>query len=224
MTVALVPMKDLPNAKQRLSSVLSKEERIGLVNAMLGDVLAALAKAETIDAVNIIAHDQNFSEFNVGFIQEAKNAGYNEAVGFALECAEIADASAGLVLPGDIPLVRASEINALAAKTKEPTVRIAGARDGDGTNGLLISPPRQMNTHFGIGSFARHQKIARNTGAHLETIKGEGISFDIDTPDDLIAYCAVDALSETHTFLDLSGIRRRLLEENSKTMAKNGED
>ena len=105
MTVALVPMKDLPNAKQRLSSVLSKEERIGLVNAMLGDVLAALAKAETIDAVNIIAHDQNFSEFNVGFIQEAKNAGYNEAVGFALECAEIADASAVLVLPGDIPLV-----------------------------------------------------------------------------------------------------------------------
>ena len=97
MTVALVPMKDLPNAKQRLSSVLSKEERIGLVNAMLGDVLAALAKAETIDAVNIIAHDQNFSEFNVGFIQEAKNAGYNEAVGFALECAEIADASAPCV-------------------------------------------------------------------------------------------------------------------------------
>ena len=122
-------MKDLPNAKQRLSSVLSKEERIGLVNAMLGDVLAALAKAETIDAVNIIAHDQNFSEFNVGFIQEAKNAGYNEAVGFALECAEIADASAVLVLPGDIPLVRASEINALAAKPTDPTVRIAGARE-----------------------------------------------------------------------------------------------
>jgi 2-phospho-L-lactate guanylyltransferase len=107
------------------------------------------------------------------------------------------------------------EIDALAAKQTEPTVRLASARDGDGTNGLMISPPKLIETTFGIGSFVRHRKIAENAGAHVDTIQGEGISFDIDTPEDLIAFCAVDAVSETHTFLDLSGIRRRLLAENS---------
>jgi len=215
VTAALVPMKDLRDAKQRLSSVLSEDERKGLVNAMLKDVLAALAKAGNIQSVSIIAHDRSFHDFGVGFVEEAENAGYNEAVGFALGKAEFADASAILVLPGDIPLVKASEIDALAAETTVPTVRLAAARDGDGTNGVLIAPPRLIQTSFGIGSFARHKKIANDADARVETIKGDGISFDIDTPEDLIALCAVDAASETHTFLDLSGIRGRLLAENS---------
>ena len=214
MTAALVPMKDLRDAKQRLSSILFEDECKGLVNAMLRDVLAALANARNIQSVSIIAHDRDFSDFGVGFVEEAENAGYNEAVGFALGRPEFAATSAILVLPGDIPLVTPSEIDALAAKQTDPTVRLASARDGDGTNGLMISPPKLIETTFGIGSFVRHRKIAENAGAHVDTIQGEGISFDIDTPEDLIAFCAVDAVSETHTFLDLSGIRKRLLAEN----------
>jgi 2-phospho-L-lactate guanylyltransferase (CobY/MobA/RfbA family) len=71
-----------------------------------------------------------------------------------------------------------------------------------------------MDTAFGIGSFERHKSIAEASGATVEIVTGSGISFDIDTPDDLIAFCAVDGTSETHTFLDLSGIRGRLLAEN----------
>ena len=114
MTAALVPMKDLRDAKQRLSSILFEDERV-LVNAMLRDVLAALANARNIHSVSIIAHDRDFLDFGVGFVEEAKNAGYNEAVGFALGRREFADTSAILVLPGDIPLVTPFEIDALAA-------------------------------------------------------------------------------------------------------------
>ena len=122
MTAALVPMKDLRDAKQRLSSILFEDERKGLVNAMLRDVLAALANARNIHSVSIIAHDRDFLDFGVGFVEEAKNAGYNEAVGFALGRPEFAGTSAILVLPGDIPLVTPSEIDALAAKQKNSGV------------------------------------------------------------------------------------------------------
>ncbi len=215
MTVALVPMKDLADAKQRLSSVLSDEERMGLVNAMLRDVLAALRETTHIEHVSIIARDRAYLDFEVDVIEEANNTGYNEAVAFALTRPARADFDSLLIIPGDVPLTSPVEIDALAAPTTEPTVRLAAARDGDGTNGLMIAPPRLMKSAFGIGSFERHKSIAAAAGAKVEIVTGPGISFDIDTPDDLIAFCAVDGTGETHTFLDLSGIRGRLLAENA---------
>jgi len=214
MTVALIPMKDLADAKQRLSTMLSDEERMGLVNAMLRDVLAALDATAHIEHVSIIAQDRAYLDFGVDVIEEANNTGYNEAVAFALTRPALVDFDSLLILPGDVPLTSPGEINALAAPTTEPTVRLAAARDGDGTNGLMIAPPRLMDTAFGIGSFERHTSVAKASGATVEIVTGFGISFDIDTPDDLIAFCAVDGTSETHTFLDLSGIRGRLLAEN----------
>ncbi|MGB0554604.1 MAG: 2-phospho-L-lactate guanylyltransferase [Alphaproteobacteria bacterium] len=214
MTVALIPMKDLADAKQRLSTMLSDEERMGLVNAMLRDVLAALNATAHIEHVSIIAQDQSYLDFGVDVIEEANNTGYNEAVTFALSRPALADFDSLLILPGDVPLTSPGEIDALAAPTTEPTVRLAAARDGGGTNGLMIAPPRLLDTAFGIGSFERHTSIAKASGAKVDIVTGSGISFDIDTPDDLIAFCAVDGTSETHTFLDLSGIRGRLLAEN----------
>ena len=215
MTVALVPMKDLGAAKERLSPVLSDSERKGLVYAMLRDVLAALDRADNIDRVAIVAHDRGYLDFGVDFIEEAVNRGYNEAIGFAMSTDALSDAEAVLILPGDIPMVSPSEINDLAASASPPCVRVAAARDGDGTNGLLLAPPDVVGTAFGPGSHLRHKEIAAAAGAIVQIVEGPGISFDIDTPDDLIAFCAVDGTTETHTFLDLSGIRGRLLAENA---------
>ena len=214
MTLALVPMKDLVDAKQRLSTMLSDEERMGLVNAMLRDVLAALQEATQIERVCIIAQDHSYLEFGVDVIQEANNTGYNEAITFALTQSALAECDSLLILPGDVPLTSVGEIDALAALISEPTIRLAAARDGDGTNGLMIAPPRLMKSAFGIGSFERHKSRAEASGVKVEIVTGSGISFDIDTPDDLISFCAVDGTSETHTFLDLTGIRERLLAEN----------
>lgn len=215
MTIAVVPMKDLADAKQRLAPVLTDGERMGLVNAMLRDVLKALAAAGNIEKTLIIAQDPAFAEFGVEVVAESANVGYNEAIGFALSQPALAEQSALLILPGDIPMVAPSEIDRLAAAAIGPTVRLAAAHDGDGTNGIMLAPPNLMATAFGLGSFERHRRNALALTGNVEIIEGAGISFDIDTPDDLIAFCGVDGTTETHTFLDLSGIRGRLLAENT---------
>lgn len=215
MTVALVPMKDLGAAKQRLSSILSDEERMGLVKAMLQDVLSALQSAERIEQVFIVAHDAAFQNLGVPVLEEAGNTGYNEAIEFALTKPPLADSASLLILPGDVPLTSAAEIDALAEPAGTPTVRLSPARDGDGTNGIMISPPDIIGTAFGIGSFERHRSIAQSAGVQVDVVRGPGIAFDIDTPEDLVSFCSVDGTSETHTYLDLSGIRRRLLAENA---------
>lgn len=213
MTLALVPMKDLGDAKQRLSRVLDEPERMGLVYAMLRDVIAALNASATIDRIVIVAHDRGYLDFGVEFIEEAMNAGYNEAIAHALSTPLPAGSNALLILPGDVPAVRPEEIDRLAAIADPGTMRIAPARDGDGTNGLLMAPPDLMATAFGPGSYTRHRRLAEAKGASVETVEGAGIAFDIDTPADLVTFCAVDGRSETHTYLDVSGIRRRLLAE-----------
>ncbi|MEL0021799.1 MAG: hypothetical protein VW709_18185, partial [Rickettsiales bacterium] len=94
MTVALVPMKDMGKAKQRLSPILSDAERRDLVTAMLRDVLIALRTARNIERVVIVAHDRGYLEFEAEVIEEAVNNGYNEAIGFALTQPAFADADA----------------------------------------------------------------------------------------------------------------------------------
>lgn len=213
MTLALVPMKDLGEAKQRLSGVLDQAERMGLVYAMLRDVIAALRTAEHVEEIAIVAHDRGYLDFEVEFLEEAVNEGYNEAVAHALTQPLMADRAAILILPGDVPSVLPEEIDRLASPAMENTVRIAPARDGDGTNGLMLTPPRLLATAFGPASSARHTALAKAAGATVEKIEGPGIGFDIDTPNDLVEFSAVDGNGETHTYLDVSGIRRRLLAE-----------
>ena len=111
-------------------------------------------------------------------------------------------------------MVTAHEIDKLAEFTPNRMVRIAPARDGGGTNGLLLSPPQLMETAFGENSYQQHIALAKSVGAGLETVEGPGIGFDIDTPEDLISFCAIDGENETHTYLNVSGIRRRLLVDN----------
>ena len=213
MTLALVPMKDLGEAKQRLSTLLNEPERSGLVYAMLRDVITALRAATNVDEIAIVAHDRGYLDFGVDFVEEAVNEGYNEAVAHALSRPPLTARDALLVLPGDVPGARPEEIDRLAAPASPGTVRIAPARDRDGTNGLMLAPPGLMATAFGPGSFARHAALAEAKEATVQKTNGDGIAFDIDTPGDLVDFCAVDGQSETHTYLDVSGIRRRLLAE-----------
>lgn len=215
MTIAIVPMKDLGQAKQRLAPILSDAERMGLVYAMLRDVVRALGNARHIARSYIVAHDRGYLDFDLDLIEEPLNTGYNEAVALAVAAPQLSRADAALVVPGDIPLVGPDDIDALAAPMIGPGVRLSAARDGDGTNGFAMTPPGLMQTAFGPGSFDRHQKLAHALGAAIEVVRRDRLAFDIDTPDDLRALCSVDGTGETHTFLDRSGLRRRLLAARS---------
>jgi 2-phospho-L-lactate guanylyltransferase len=65
-TCAIVPVKVLAHAKRRLSSVLPDAARQQLVLAMLQDVLAALAGAQSIDWVAVVTADQRVAALAQG--------------------------------------------------------------------------------------------------------------------------------------------------------------
>ena len=210
MVVAVVPLKNLKSAKSRLSNILAEGERQELVLAMFDDVLVSLRESNFIDRIFLVA-DKYFNPVaDVQMITEIKNRGYDEAIIEALKDSRVNQAQAMLILPADLPLVSRDELNTLIRDQEDRSIRIAGARDQDGTNALVMKPPHLLTTSFGVGSFERHKKFAKALSVKIEEVNLPGLSFDVDTEKDLIDFVQTKSDTRTYRFLDESGIIGRL--------------
>lgn len=210
MVVAVVPLKNLKLAKSRLSNILAEGERQELVLAMFDDVLVSLRESQFIDKIFLVA-DKHFNPIaDVQMITEIKNRGYDEAIIEALKDSRVHQAQAMLILPADLPLISRDELYTLIRGQEDRSIRIAGARDQDGTNALVMKPPGLLTTSFGVGSFERHKKFAKALSVKIEEVNLPGLSFDVDTEKDLIDFIQTKSDTRTYRFLDESGIIGRL--------------
>ncbi|MDC0400034.1 2-phospho-L-lactate guanylyltransferase [Alphaproteobacteria bacterium] len=210
MVVAVVPLKNLKLAKSRLSNILAEGERQELVLAMFDDVLVSLRESPFIEKIFLVA-DKYFNPIaDVQMITEIKNRGYDEAIIEALKDSRVNQAQAMLILPADLPLVSRDELDTLIRDQEDGSIRIAGARDQDGTNALVMKPPSLLATSFGAGSFERHKKFAKALSVKIEEVNLPGLSFDVDTEKDLIDFVQTKSDTRTYRFLDESGIIGRL--------------
>src|SRR6266478_8166172 len=56
MRALLLPVKDLTNAKKRLMSVLTPEERFGLAEAMLADTIRAVQGVRSAEKIFVVTN------------------------------------------------------------------------------------------------------------------------------------------------------------------------
>jgi len=200
MTAVIIPVKALPLAKSRLGTLLSGPERQALVLAMLGDVLAAVGAARSIDHIGVISADPTVLAQAAACGAQAlpDNArDLNAALTQAATHYAARGADAVLALPADIPLVHAREIDDLtAARAMARGIVIAPSRDG-GTNALLTCPPLALPYLFGVGSQARHIAVAHEHGLEVREFRTPGMELDVDRPDDLLLLAEADGETET---------------------------
>ncbi|WP_420722442.1 2-phospho-L-lactate guanylyltransferase [Hwanghaeella sp. LZ110] len=211
MVTALIPVKNTSQAKQRLAPVLAAAERAGLARAMLRDVLGAVTHARSIDQIFVVAENDEVAgicaEYGVSILQETANRGYNHAVAAGVKALSPfqGDLSA-VILPSDIPLLTAWEVDQLVAEAQGRLVRIAPSRDGMGTNGLFLSPAHAIPSQFGLNSARRHQHVTEQSGIPCECVVLPGLAFDIDTPNDLRDFRALRSDTIAGGFLRQSHI------------------
>jgi 2-phospho-L-lactate guanylyltransferase (CobY/MobA/RfbA family) len=86
------------------------------------------------------------------------------------------------VLPFDVPLVTAGELEALFATDAD--VVVARSDDG-GTSGLLRRPPAAITARFGPDSARSHAAAAGVAGLRVASLVLPGLSLDVDDPGDL---------------------------------------
>lgn len=229
-TTAVIPIKQLSNAKQRLSGLLDPAERQGLFAAMVQDVLTAVEACAAIDQVLVVTDDDEVAElarsYGARIMPEPPQPGLIEAVTQAGRQLATEGIRVMVFLPGDVPLVSADELAVVLegmGVSDQPEFLIVPAADLGGSNCVVVSPPDCMTFGFGEDSFRRHIGLAKERGINPMVAKLPGLGLDVDTPEDLEALMAVveqggrDYLEySTVRFLTTSGIFERLTRKTAE--------
>jgi 2-phospho-L-lactate guanylyltransferase len=215
---AVVPVKELEGAKQRLSSCLSPEERRTLATTMLEDVLEAVSAVRELAGALLVTVDPAASSlaarYSARVFTEGARDGHTGAVTAAARLL-VREGRAGMMtMPGDIPRLSPAEIAAtLAAHQEAPAFTIVPAHDDLGSNTIICSPPDAVPLRFGEDSFYPHLDAARAQGIEPLIVRQPGIGMDIDNPVDLVTFLRMSPPARTRTldFLEQAGIAGRLL-------------
>jgi 2-phospho-L-lactate/phosphoenolpyruvate guanylyltransferase len=187
--VILVPIKNTASAKQRLASVLDQPSRTQLAQAMLHDVLAALHSWNGPESVGIVTNDPHAmnlaANYHFEVIPDPDNPGETGAIEMATSwCVERGEEST-LVIPADIPLIQAWELEEIFKHAPAEGTLLVPAGDGRGTNAVLRRPADLFPLRFGNDSFKPHHAAAQSTGKPLVVLELPGIAVDVDNPADL---------------------------------------
>lgn len=212
---AVVPVKDLGGAKQRLSGALTQAQRSALYRVMLEGVLDALAGSARLGGVLVVTRDAwamgQAAARGMRVLEEPENRGHTAASTAGARALASAGAAGMLQVPGDLPLLAATDIDALLAVHGEaPAVTIAPSRDREGSNAVACSPAELLPLRFGEHSFYPHLQRARDLGVEPRIVQREGFALDVDTPEDLAVLQAQPASSRAHAYLASIGYCAKL--------------
>lgn len=211
MRAALIPMKELAQAKMRLGDVLDADARAALTLAMLADVIAVCRESACFDEIAVVTRDREVCwqarELGAKPIVEPATlgGGLNEGVTFAQRyLARRVAVSELVILPADVPLARAADARAVVealAADDGPRVVLVRSRD-NGTNALALRPPEVIAVRFGPDSADAHAAAARAAGVEPVELPLDHLAFDVDAPEDFDALRALPVGPATRRFLD----------------------
>jgi 2-phospho-L-lactate/phosphoenolpyruvate guanylyltransferase len=188
---AILPVKRFERAKRRLTSKLGVGSRAALASAMLSDVLVALERSQELEAVLLVSGEATLHEHALGgrttLIPDLIERGQSPAALAGLERASERGCKRALLVPGDCPLIDASEIDALleSHRADDFDVVIVPDRHRTGTNALLLDPSSAFEPQFGPDSLSLHVEEAVRQGLRYSVEPVSSLELDVDTSEDL---------------------------------------
>ncbi len=165
--------------------MLSADERVALVRAMLRHVLDALASAQTVRQIVVVSPERDEIPAHIPVLAD-RGEGVNVALSQARAALLEFGARALLVLPADLPRLSAAEIDRFVGG-------LAGAASswlrtcGTGTNALYLRGTASFDFHFGADSRRQHLIEAQRRGYAPHLHRSPGLCTDVDAPADLAA-------------------------------------
>lgn len=192
-TAAILPVKRFVRAKQRLGASVADPLRGELAQAMVADVLLALAQTRAIEQTILVTGERSVAAAaragGAIVIEDEREDGQPAAAKLGVQRALDDGIERVLCVPGDCPTLDPAELNALLeidpGADGAGHVVVVPDRHGTGTNGLLLAPPGAIAPSFGPGSCERHRTLAREAGVRCHVERVPSLLLDIDTGADL---------------------------------------
>lgn len=223
---AVIPVKVLGEAKQRLNATLGADRR-GITLAMLTDVLSAVTESEKIARVAVVTADVEVAalatELGAGVIDEHEPRAMNSAIEQGVDHVRQSGGSRVVILPADLPLATGAELDRLMQLYENEqrsggnsVIGITPSADGRGTNLLCLDANGEFQIGYGPGSFALHVERALQSNCRSMTLESSALSLDIDNRADLqlfIRTCLTDPRfkrTKTWKFLRAAGLLETL--------------
>lgn len=210
MRAALIPMKELPQAKMRLAAELDAAQRVELALAMLTDVIVACTQSGCFDLISVISNDSevfwHVRELGAKPLAEpATLSGLNESLTFGQRyLARRIAVDELVILPADIPLAHAGDVRAVVeafGADAGPRVVLVRSRD-NGTNALAMRPPEAVSMQYGRDSADAHRAAAEASGVEVVELENERLAYDIDALEDLAALPGLAVGAATRGWLE----------------------
>jgi 2-phospho-L-lactate guanylyltransferase len=214
---AVIPIKELDGAKQRLAPLLSPAQRRALIEVMMGEVLDAVAGVRGLGGILVVTLDPRATAYagrlGARVTTDGAREGHTGSVVAGLRLLAKEGQTGMMTLPADVPAATSAEIEAvLAAHKAGPSFTIAPAHDDLGSNTVICSPPDAVPLRFGDNSYFPHLEAARRAGIEPTIVRQPGIAMDIDHPVDIAMFLKLPQSKGTRTraFLEESGIAKLL--------------
>lgn len=207
---AVVPIKELDGAKQRLAPLLTPAQRRALIEVMMAEVLEAVVTVPGLAGAIVVTLDPQATalaqRLGARVLTDGARDGHTGSVNAGLQLLAREGRGGMLTLPADIPAVTSQEISlVLGAHLPGRAFTISPAHDHMGSNTVICSPANAVPLRFGDNSYYPHLEAAQRCGIEPTVMHQPGIAMDIDHPADLAAFLALPSSSGTRT--------RALLEE-----------
>ncbi len=200
---AIVPVKRLSTAKQRLTALLG-EAREEFAFELACRTLDVIRDSELFERIVVVSPDPRIAAAALArgaLVLDDRDASLNEACALGLAAAAQRSARMAVLMPADLGLLSVAALKDVVRRYS--VLREAGAaiglvrcKDGTGTNMVLLDPALPFEPRFGTDSFVRHAAVAT---AH--ELQAPDVAFDIDAAEDLQRFAGMlDPAAAVHPF------------------------
>src|SRR6266705_6685520 len=156
--VAIVPVKNLFEAKRRLADQFDLGQRKKLVLAMLDDVLQTLRQSRLFSQIRVVSPDVSLEAVlkrsQAVFVKQ-RGTGLNSAIRQAARALLAEGVRSMTTVLADLPLTIPKDFRELAGVGGEARRIVLAPSMKGGTNVMLRSPPDVISTSYGRWSYAK---------------------------------------------------------------------
>jgi 2-phospho-L-lactate guanylyltransferase len=201
----IIPVKPPSEGKSRLATHLNTEQRLLFNKRLIRHTFEQVSKLSDIARAHVVSRSVDIAAdaLSYGFTASADPlcGDLNDAVTSGKHHAQFNGAREIMVLPMDIAYLSTARLRtAISEFRAKYDVMIYTDRKCDGTNVLLWRPIASAQFKYGPQSAHHHAEIARKCGLRTLLTSDPELSFDVDTPRDLLEWSTSPA--DDRTFVE----------------------